>query len=529
MPKRRSRPPAPRQRKTDSKPTAERRYQKLVEHSTDGLVLLSAEGRILYVSPAVRGILGFAPTALVGRGLMELIHPDDAAAVSEGMSSVLRRPGSTVELQARARRADGAWCPCDGTLTNRCRDPDVRAVVANFRDASERLRAEEQVRQLERRLNHVQRMDAIGRLAGGVAHDFNNLLTAILGYSEILLEDLDPAHPHKHELEEIRRAADRASSLTRQLLAFSRRQMLQPRVIDLNAVLEDMWTMVERVVGSNVQPVRELAPGLGRVRADPAQLEQVILNLVLNARDAMPGGGRLTITTADRDVRDRFEAGDFVEPGAYVSLAVQDTGVGMEPETRDRVFEPFFTTKDRSSGLGLSTVYGIVKQSMGFITVTSDKGRGSRFEVLLPRVEAAAESPALDAAPGSRPERRPTILLVEDEAAVRRLTARILRREDYTVLEAGDGVDALEVAARHEGPIDLLITDVVMPRMGGREAAERLTAARPDLKVLFMSAYARDELGPHGLLVPGLVLLHKPFEIQDLTAKVRALLRGAAA
>jgi nitrogen-specific signal transduction histidine kinase len=418
-------------------------------------------------------------------------------------------------------RRDGREVPCSKVLVaHRAPSGEVEFFSVIAHDMTERRSLEEQIRQ-------AQKMEAVGRLAGGVAHDFNNLLTAISGYSDFLLRRLGPQHPLRKDAEEIQRAAARAASLTRQLLAFSRRQVLEPKVIDLNLVVTDMEKMLRRLIGEHIELATSLDPALGRVRADRGQIEQVLLNLAVNARDAMPGGGRVTIETRNVDL-DAAYARDHVgiEPGAYVLLCVSDTGVGMDDETRLHIFEPFFTTKAGGSGtgLGLSTVYGIVRQSGGSIEVASEPGRGAAFKVYLPRVEGtaaplAAPKPAgPDLAAGTG-----TVLVVEDEEIVRSLARRILETAGYRVLEAADPHTALEICDRFAGPIDLLLTDIVMPKMSGRVLAERVAERRPEVRTLFMSAYAEAavarEAGGEDL-----AWIEKPFTVDMLTRKVQEVL-----
>jgi signal transduction histidine kinase/ActR/RegA family two-component response regulator len=381
-------------------------------------------------------------------------------------------------------------------------------------------------RSLQEELRQAQKMDAIGRLAGGIAHDFNNLLTVILGRSQVALRRLSPDDPLRRSIALIAETAERAGALVQQLLAFSRKQLTQPRVLVLTEVVTRLEQMLRRLIGEDVELVTTFAPDLGRVKADPSQLEQVLVNLAVNARDAMPTGGRLTIETENVQLDLAFARRHRgARPGPYVRLSVSDTGVGMDAVTRARIFEPFFTTKEpgKGTGLGLATVYGIVKQSDGYIAVDSEPGHGARFDIYLPRVDAPPEplpaAPALGARGGSE-----TLLLVEDEPALRDMTREILELHGYTVIEAGSGADALDVAARHPGPIHLLLTDVVLPRMGGRQLAERLVAQRPETKVLFMSGYTDDALGRHGALDPGVVLLPKPFAPDALARAVRQAL-----
>ncbi len=359
-----------------------------------------------------------------------------------------------------------------------------------------------------------------------MAHDFNNMLTAIIGNAELLLSDR-LADLQREEVQEIRNAAGRAASLTQQLLAFSRRQILTPKVLDLNASVAEMEKMLRRVIGEDVELITELDSALGSVKADPGQIGQVIMNLALNARDAMPEGGELRIGTANADVDEAAaDLQDGMVPGRYVMLLVSDTGRGMDVETREKIFEPFFTTKNlgEGTGLGLSTVYGIVKQSDGFIGVDSEPGHGTTFKVYLPRVDEAAKSLEPGTAPVGPLQGAETVLLVEDEEAVRSLARTVLQRNGYRVLDAPGGPDAVEISERHEGPINLLVTDVIMPGMSGRELAERLTTVSPELKVLYISGYAEEAVGGGRLLSPGTAFLQKPFTPNVLAHRVREVL-----
>ena len=385
-------------------------------------------------------------------------------------------------------------------------------------------------RQLEEQLQHSQRMEAVGRLAGGIAHDFNNVLTAVLGSIELLLLDAPPDRPHREELDIIRDAATRARDLIRQLLAFSARQVLQPMVVDLNRLVKDIAKLLRRLIGEDIALETTLAPALGAVRVDTGQIEQVLVNLAVNARDAMPQGGRLAIETDNVEVDGtRAPPAATVPAGRYVLLQVSDSGVGIDALVQAHLFEPFFTTKPRGkgTGLGLATVYGIVRQSEGHVTVESTPGRGATFRIYLPRVEAPldpTESPSPVAAPAAGTE---TILLAEDERLVRVLAQKVLERAGYRVLVATGGTEALAVAEHHDGPIHLLLTDVVMPEMNGRELARRLTAVRPGVRVLYMSGYADEAVAQHGVLDPGTAFLQKPFTPEALAKKVRGVLDGA--
>jgi CheY-like chemotaxis protein len=370
-------------------------------------------------------------------------------------------------------------------------------------------------------------MEAVGRLAGGIAHDFNNLLMAITGYSELLLERVGNSEPMWREIEEIRRAGVQAASLTRQLLAFSRRQVLQPKLLDVNGVVINVENMLRRLIGEDVELVTALDEGLGRVKADPGQIEQVIMNLAINSRDAMPGGGKLTLRTGNVEVSES-DIPRFVDvpPGAWVALSMSDTGTGMSEEVKAHLFEPFFTTKEKGTGLGLATVYGIVRQSGGHIRVDSEPGRGTTFEIFLPRLAGAMESQEEASVPAENPGGRETILVVEDEDMVRELVFQILRRNGYTVLEASNGEEAIEVARRHRKPIHLMVTDMVMPRMGGHELAERLVPLRPEMKVIFMSGYTDKAALHHKVLNREVTFLQKPFGPSILAAKVREVLEA---
>ncbi|MGH7520041.1 MAG: ATP-binding protein, partial [Gemmatimonadales bacterium] len=462
-------------------------------------------------------------TEFVAHNAFEFIHPDDQQGVVARLTEVMAQPRARVKVAARVRHKNGNWRDLEGVFTNLLDDPSVAAIVNNYRDATDRRNLEEQV-------ILAQKMEAIGRLAGGVAHDFNNILTAIGGYTDLLLADLPEHDPRRHDVEEIYQAAQRAASLTQQLLAFSRRQVMQPKVIDLNALVTDIEKMLRRLIGEDILFATVLHPRVGNVRADPGKLEQVIVNLAENARDAMPDGGRLTIETRNVELDESYVSEHpSVAPGPYVLLAVTDTGMGMDDETKARIFEPFFTTKARGkgTGLGLATVYGIVNQTGGHIWPYSEPGRGTTMRVYLPRVDIPAD-------PVKRPERAApeslrgaeTILLVEDEDPVRSVTRQLLERNGYTVLEAADGLEALALVGEENGSVqfDLLLTDVIMPGMSGRQLAEHLKSRRPSLLVLFMSGYTDDAVVRHGMLEPGLAYLEKPFRPPALLQKLRDVL-----
>jgi nitrogen-specific signal transduction histidine kinase len=396
------------------------------------------------------------------------------------------------------------------------------SVIAYIVDLTERQR-------LEERFLQAQKMEAVGQLAGGVAHDFNNLLTVILGYSDLLAAKLDPGSLQFEELDEIRKAGERAASLTRQLLAFSRQQVLERKVLDVNDMIAQTEKMLGRLIGEDVELVTVLDSALNRVFADAGQLEQVIMNLAVNARDAMPRGGRLTIETANVEIDEAYaRLHATVRPGSYVMIAVSDTGVGMNGETLAHMFEPFFTTKGRGkgTGLGLATVYGIVKQSGGSVWVYSEVGKGTTFKIYLPLVEEGGEAEPVPAAEPASLVGSETVLLVEDEEPVRALSRSILESYGYTVLEAASGKDGLDVAGHYPRPIHLVLTDVVMPEMGGSDMASRLEALRPGVCVLYMSGYTDDAVFRNELLEKGRVFLQKPFTPETLARKVREALGG---
>jgi two-component system cell cycle sensor histidine kinase/response regulator CckA len=399
--------------------------------------------------------------------------------------------------------------------------------VWSFRDVSERRLAEAALRESEEQLRQSQKMDAIGRLAGGVAHDFNNLLTVILGYSEQLLEQTGADESTRRAADEIQGAAQRAAALTGQLLAFSRKQMLEPKEIDLNVSLAGTSRLLRRLIGEDIELEVKLDPDLGPVLADENQIQQVVMNLAINARDAMPNGGRLSLTTANAELDTTYAQQHLPLPaGRYAMLVVSDTGVGMDADTRTRAFEPFFTTKERGkgTGLGLATVYGIVKQTGGYIWVYSEPGQGTVFKIYLPRVDAPATADQEVAGLGRTPTGNETILLVEDEVTVRQLLSGMLERRGYRVLIAGSGEQAVEVAAQHRGPLHLMVTDVVMPGMGGPELAARLGSLHPELRVLYISGYADDAVLRRGVREGLASFLQKPFTLDALARKIRDVL-----
>ena len=497
-------------------------FRSLVTNAPYGICRCDAAGTILSANPALVSILGYeSPGELVGQNLVTL-HADPqqwflvadyfrAARDFQGLHSEwVRKNRSTVTVRLSGRTI---------------RDEDSKTFFELFaEDVSEQ-------RMLEQQLRQSQKMEAVGRLAGGIAHDFNNLLMVISGYAEFLLDRIGAEPTVRTPAQEIASAANRATALTRQLLAFSRKQMLAPKVLDLNAVVTENLKLLTRLIGEDIHLVMIPGAELGAVRADPSQIEQVIMNLAVNARDAMPQGGRLTIETANETLSESYaRIHTPVEPGEYVRLTISDTGMGMDTETLSHVFEPFFTTKGvKGTGLGLSTVYGIVKQSGGYIWVNSEPGRGTAFKIYLPRVTSTgefAEYPASAPIPEISTGHE-TILLVEDETNVRQLTRYYLQGQGYNVLEAAEPASAIQISSAHSGPIHLLLTDVVMPGMNGRQLAQSILASRPETRVLYMSGYTENVIGHNGTLDVNVNLLQKPFALSALKTKVREVLDTA--
>jgi two-component system cell cycle sensor histidine kinase/response regulator CckA len=497
---------------------AETLYRSLVEQlsAVTYIAELGVEGEWLFVSPQIESLLGYSAREWRANAAnwIENVHPEDrhivlaAEAVAEG--------GNPFRAEYRMFRRDGQliWINDSGSLVP---GPDGRSLLHGvLLDVTDQ-------KQLQAHLSHSQRMEAVGQLASGVAHDFNNLLTIIKGYSSLLM-DRNLADDDAHAAREIQQAAERAAALTHQLLAFSRKQTLQPRVLDLNRIVHGLEMMLRRVLTENVELCIQTAPDLGAVKADPVQVEQVLINLVVNARDAMPKGGKLTIATAPREVlSDRGEGESLMRAGTYATLSVSDTGVGMDSETRARIFEPFFTTKDvgKGTGLGLATVYGIIKQSNGQIEVESEPGKGASFRVSLPRVEQEAVAPRKATMTETHKHGTGTILLAEDEPLLRELGETILTQAGYKIQTAPNAEELKKFVAEHDGKIDLLLTDVVMPGMSGPELVRLVRARWPDVRVLYMSGYADDEIED---LDRDAGFLQKPFTPMELTAKIAEML-----
>ena len=496
--------------------------QEIIESSSDAIVAKDLEGRYVLINSSAARLLGRPASEIVGRDDTALFPADQAGRSRDADERVHSRGESeTAEEQVVVEGRRRTLLLTRSPL----RDYHGRiiGVLGITRDVTEQ-------RQLEERLSRVHRMESVARLAGGIAHDFNNLLTVVLGSAEVLLDDLPRAYARRSDLEEIKTAATQAAQLTRQVLAYSRQQVLAPRPLDLNSLVGGMERALRPLLGARIELRLDLAAPSGAVRVDPAQLEQAVLNLVMNARDAMPGGGRLEVVTRTVMVDEAFaREHPPMRQGHYATLAVRDSGVGMDDETQRHLFEPFFTTKPgrHGAGLGLATTYGIVKQSGGFIWTESAPGAGATFTIYLPWHElVAAAAPAAEST-GTPRGAGETVLIVDDEPAVRVVTKRILQRSGYAVLDAPGGVEALDTLREHPGPIHLLLTDVIMPEMNGREVAQRVREQRPGIRVVYMSAYSPEAIAHDGLLDAGAAFVRKPFESGLLLQTVRRALDTA--
>ncbi|HMA93657.1 MAG TPA: PAS domain S-box protein [Polyangiaceae bacterium] len=510
--------------------TSEARFRSIVEQSPFGIQILSARGDVLAVNDAYCALRGGSRESLLGHNILqdELLQGLGcvplirlALAGEEVRSPIIKYDIASTASGRLHRAIQSDFYPLKNDLGA------VQNVVVVHLDFTERVSAEEERNKLQEQLQQAMKMEAVGRLAGGVAHDFNNLLTSIAGNAELAQMDAGPEHPLAEYLEEIGKAAESAASLTRQLLAFSRRQVIEPRVLNLNALIERMNKMLNRIIGEDVVLGANLAPDVGAVRVDPGQFEQVLVNLAVNARDAMPDGGRLIIETSELDLDDDYCAlHPQTAPGRYVVLSVSDTGEGMSKEVQDRIFEPFFTTKPqgKGTGLGLATIFGIVKQSSGATEVYSEPGIGTTFKIYIPRVDGVAQSFESLRPPESPVGGTETILLAEDNESVLFFARTLLGKLGYNLLFAGNGALVLKAAENHRGHIDLLITDVVMPSLNGRELAKRLAELHPETKVLFTSGYTEDVIIHHGVLEKHIQFISKPYSLRSLAAKIRAIL-----
>ncbi|MBI4469601.1 MAG: response regulator [Acidobacteria bacterium] len=509
--------------------SAESKFRTLVEQSLVGIYIIQ-ERKFVYVNPRFADAFGYPPSEITEMSsILDLLIEQDVEAVLAHVRKLEEGRIDALHLTFRGKTKDGTllYLEAHGAMTEYNERP---AIIGTLLDVTERVRTEEALRASEEQLRQAQKMEAVGRLAGGIAHDFNNLLTAITGYSEILLDRVGAESSLRREIEEIQRAGERAAALTRQLLTFSRKRLLQPVVLDLNSTVNDVEKMLARVIGEDIQLTTDLAAEPGIVRADPTQLEQVILNLAVNARDAMPQGGRLTIRTVPVEIGPsqasllRIDA----PPGPYMMLVVTDTGFGMDPETQSRIFEPFFTTKEhgKGTGLGLSMVYGIVQQSGGHIRVQSEPGRGTSFEIYLPRLQESADRLDVQGERRLPPSGTETILLVEDDDTVRSLIYEVLHGCGYKVLVSASGDLALNICQGYKGRIDLVISDVVMPGVGGPELVGRISLLRPNAKVLYVSGYTEEAMLHRGVLDSGFALLQKPFTPEKLARRVREVLDG---
>ena len=503
---------------------SEEKFRTLFERTAVGIALIDIEGRLMECNPALQEMLGYRKEEILTRVFSELTHMEDKTVDLDFYKKLLSGKQDHYQVEKRCIRKDG------GVVWGRVNVSLVRDAGGNPQYTIHMVENINEWKQLETQFLQSQKMETVGRLAGGIAHDLNNLLTVLSGYSQLSLIDIKEDDPLKGNLQEIKSATERAAQLTRQLLVFSRRQVLDMKVLDLNTIVRGLEKMLRRIMGEDVQLITNLAEDLGSVKTDPAQIEQVLLNLLVNAKDAMGEGGKLILETNNVGLDEDYARTHInVIPGRYVLLSVSDTGCGMSPEVKERIFDPFFTTKEKEkgTGLGLSTVYGIVKQSGGHIWVYSELGQGATFKIYLPRVEdgVAAEAFAEKDKGSDLLRGSEIVLLVEDDPSVRNLAARILRGQGYTVLEAADGEVAMHIA--HEPiikEIHLLLTDVVMPRMGGKELVERFKALYPCVRILFISGYGDKAITHQALLEPGSPFLEKPFSPTDLAKKVREVL-----
>jgi two-component system cell cycle sensor histidine kinase/response regulator CckA len=500
-------------------------FRLITESAADMIAVVDTDGQRIYNSPSYEKILGYTDEELNSTLALEQIHPEDRDKVLRATSEA-QRTSVGMSVEYRMRHKNGNWHTLESRASTIVKEGRVEKLVVVNRDITERKDLEEQFRQ-------SQKMEAVGRLSGGVAHDFNNLLGVIIGYGEVVQEQTAGVDELRACVDEILKAANRAASLTRQLLAFSRQQVMDPKVLNLNAIVKDTEKMLQRLIGEDIRLTTELDAAPVSIKADQGQVEQVIMNLVVNARDAMPQGGKLILATSrfhmDQNFVRRYPYP--VQVGNYVLLTVTDSGIGMDATTRARAFEPFFTTKEKGkgTGLGLSTVYGVVKQSGGYIDLASEPGAGATFKIYFPQAEGAVDELRQSGELPPSLHGTETVLLVEDEASLRNLGSHLLQLCGYSVIEAESGAQAIELSRDYQDPIHLLLTDVVMPGMSGRVLAEELAKQRPQMKVLYMSGYTGQTVGAHGVLAEGSFFLPKPFTREALASKVRIALEGRAA
>jgi PAS domain S-box-containing protein len=493
--------------------------EALFEGSRDGILISDEKSHIVAANEAACKLTGYSKAELLSMQASDLQEEADISRLETIHKRILS--GEDIEGETKITTKSGRNLDVEFGH-HRVLISGVPYIHSIVRDISSR-------KHLEAQLLQAQKMEAIGALAGGVAHDFNNLLSVIKGYTELLLDEFDQSDPRRQDLQQIEKAAQRAASLTSQLLAFSRKQILQPEILDLNAAINDMSIMLRRLIGEHIELIIREQPNLGLINADPGQIQQIVLNLAVNARDAMPRGGKLIIETSDVEVEERYvQEHPFVQPGPYVMAAISDNGIGMDAETKARIFEPFFTTKEKGkgTGLGLSTVYGIVKQSNGFIWVYSEPGNGTTFKVYFPRMQGEVSQIANARDSMAATMGNETVLLVEDENSVRALAGRILCERGYKVLQAENGMEALKMAQEFSGKIDLVITDVVMPGISGAVLVARLESLRPETKSLYISGYTDTAIVDHGILNSKVAFLQKPFTIQNFAQKVREVIHS---
>jgi two-component system, cell cycle sensor histidine kinase and response regulator CckA len=498
---------------------SEQRFQDLFENAKDILFTLDLDGNVTSLNKSAEEVMGWSREEALSINLKSLVAPEHANLCNQIMQRILNEE-PLQHFEINLLRKDGRKVLLETSARLTYSDGRKQGIQGIARDVTER-------RQLESMVRQSQKLEAIGRLSGGLAHDFNNLLCVISGHAELLSERLEESLPAARNVTQIKKAVDSASTLVRQLLAFSRKQVFHPQIMDLNKIVVETEKLLGRLIGEDIEFFTSLEPELGRVQVDPVQVEQVLVNLVLNARDAMSQGGKLTIETCNMEIEEGFRCSGGITPaGKYVVLAVTDNGCGMDEETQGRIFEPFYTTKElgKGTGLGLATVYGIVRQSGGFIWVYSELGQGTTIKVYLPRVNDSTTAPPVEQSIREVRQGTETVLLVENAEPLRALAKEFLKSNGYAVMEADNGKEALQIAKAFSGPIDLLLTDVIMPGMGGKQLAEQLSGLRPATKVLYMSGYPDDAIVKSGILGSGMVFLEKPFTREILLRKVRQAL-----